>query len=88
MMQFKVDSLLIPLAVPHIGATAGVEIIADEGGAQLNILDRNGMIRKFLRIEFGEKGELKLNAWEHATTHECPDSSIPLLTSDDTCEFE
>ena len=62
-MPFTIQGMTLTLAVPHLHAEAALEIIADEDGAQINVMDRNGMIEQLIRIEFNDKGDLELNIW-------------------------
>jgi hypothetical protein len=89
-MKFTINGMTIPLAVPHLQAEAALELITAENGAQINVLNRTGIIAQMIRLEFNEKGELELNVWAHDRNPHLDDpwASNTLLLSDETCEAE
>lgn len=89
-MPFNIQSMTLPLVVPHLRVEAAVELIAAEDGLQLNVLDRNGLITQLARVEFNEKGELELNVWasDRIPNKDDPWESITLLFTEDTLVAE
>ncbi len=89
-MPFNIQSMTLPLVVPHLRVEAAVELIAAEDGMQLNVLDRNGLIAQMARVEFNEKGELELKVWasDRIPDQDDPWESITLLFTEDALVAE
>jgi len=89
-MDFKIESMTIPLSAPALAARSSVEILADETDIRLNIHDREDAWCKVVTLEFNERGELVLNVWDHLRYAQrlAPDSSSVLLHTGGTREIQ
>jgi hypothetical protein len=85
-MQFTINGMTIPLAVPYLKAEAALELITAEDDIQLNVLDRHGMAGKTINIDLTENGTLLLRVRDRILEPASENNTIVLLHADDTLE--
>ena len=88
-MDFKIESMMIPLTEIGLAAQATAELMTDGQGIRLDIYDRADDWRKVVALEFNERGELVLNIWTpDAYAHrQAPDQTSVVLSTHETCEM-